>query len=134
MPEYVINRLQLVLNERERALRGSKVLVLGIAYKKDVDDPRESASFELIDLLLHRGTRIAYHDPHIPRLPRMRSWPELPAMDSETLTPELLAAQDAVLIATDHTAVDYDLVAAHATLIVDTRGVYRKPRENVVKA
>jgi UDP-N-acetyl-D-glucosamine dehydrogenase len=134
MPEYVINRLQLALNDRERALRGSKVLVLGIAYKKDVDDPRESASFELIDLLLQRGTRIAYHDPHIPHLPHMRSWPELPPMESETLTPELLASQDAVLIATAHTSVDYELVAAHAALIIDTRGVYRQPRENVVKA
>ena len=82
MPGYVINRLQQALNDRERALRGSKVLVMGIAYKKDVDDPRESASFELIDLLLHRGTRIAYHDPYIPRLPRMRSWPDLRSVPS----------------------------------------------------
>ena len=134
MPAYVINRLQQALNERERAVRGSRVLILGIAYMKDVDDPRESASFELIELLRQAGARISYHDPHIPTVPRMRSWPDLPELDSQELSAELLHSQDAVLIATNHSAVDYDLVLEHSRLVIDTRGVYRGPHEKVVKA
>ena len=134
MPAYVINRLQQALNERERAVRGSRVLILGIAYKKDVDDPRESASFELIELLRQAGARISYHAPHIPTVPRMRSWPDLPELDSQELSAELLHSQDAVLIATNHSAVDYDLVLEHSRLVIDTRGVYRGPHEKVVKA
>jgi len=134
MPHYVVDKLQLALNDRSRALKGAKVLVLGIAYKKDIDDPRESPSFELIDLLLRRGAIVTYHDPHIPRAPRMRSWPELPPMESVPLTPETVAAADAVLIATDHSVIDYEMLASKAALIVDTRGVYRAPRPNVVKA
>lgn len=134
MPRYVIDKLQLALNDRARSLKGSRVLVLGVAYKKDIDDPRESPSFELIKLLLERGAHVSYHDPHIASLPKMRSWPTLPEMHSQPLTAELLASQDAVLIATDHSAVDYDLVAERASLVVDTRGVYRARRPNVVKA
>ena len=134
MPAYVINRLQQALNERERAVRGSRVLILGIAYKKDVDDPRESASFELIELLRQAGARISYHDPHIPTVPRMRSWPDLPELDSQELSAEVLHSQDAVLIATNHSAVDYDLVLEHSRLVIDTRGIYRGPHEKVVKA
>jgi len=134
MPHYVVEKLQLALNDRGRAVKGSRVLVLGLAYKKDIDDPRESPAFEVIDLLRHLGASIAYHDPHVPRAPQMRSWPDLPPMLSEPLTPALLEAQDAVVIVTDHSVVDYELVAKHAPLVVDTRGVYRAPRPNVVKA
>ena len=134
MPEYVVQKLLLALNDRGRAMRGSKILVLGLAYKKDIDDPRESPAFEIIHALLRLGAVVAYHDPHVPRAPRMRSWPDLPALASQPLTPEVLAAHDATLVVTDHSAVDYELVAAHAPLIVDTRGVYRAPRSNVVKA
>lgn len=134
MPHYVVQKLMLALNERGRAVKGSKVLILGLAYKKDIDDPRESPAFELIDLIRKFGASISYHDPHVPRAPKMRGWPHLPEMTSEALTPELLAAQDAVVIVTDHSAVDYALVAAHAPLVVDTRGIYREPRSNVVKA
>jgi len=134
MPEYVVQKLMLALNDRGRAMKGSKILVLGLAYKKDIDDPRESPAFEVIHALLRLGAAVAYHDPHVPRAPRMRSWPDLPALASQPLTPELLAAHDATLVVTDHTAVDYELVATHAPLIVDTRGVYRAPRSNVVKA
>ncbi len=134
MPRWVVGRLQLALNDRGKAVKGSKVLVLGLAYKKDIDDPRESPSFELIERLLELGAEVGYHDPHIPKAPSMRSWPDLPPMESVPLTPETLAAQDAVVIATDHSAVDYGLVAAHAPLIVDTRGVYRDPRPKVIKA
>lgn len=134
MPEFVVERLLLALNERGRAVKGTRVLVVGLAYKKDIDDPRESPAFELIDRLLRLGAEVSYHDPHIPVAPRMRSWPTLPPLRSQTLDKQTLAACDAVLIVTDHAAVDWELVAAHAPLIVDTRGVFRTPRPNVVKA
>ncbi|MCA9628802.1 MAG: nucleotide sugar dehydrogenase [Myxococcales bacterium] len=134
MPRYVIDKLQEGLNDHEKSLKNSKVLVLGLAYKKDIDDPRESPSFELIELLLHRGAKVSYHDPHIPAAPSMRSWPDLPKLESQALTPELLESVDAVLISTEHSAVDYDLVAKHAKLVIDTRGVYREPLPNVIKA
>ena len=121
MPRYVINRLQEALNERGKPLRGSKICVLGVAYKKDVDDPRESPSFELMELLLAGGAIITYNDPHIPVLPKMRHYRCLPAMNSTPLSPEFLAGLDCVLISTDHSAYDYDFIVRHAPLIIDTR-------------
>jgi UDP-N-acetyl-D-glucosamine dehydrogenase len=134
MPRYVVERLQSALNDRGRPLRGSRVLILGVAYKKDIDDPRESPSFEIMHLLAECGAEVEYHDPHIPLLGDFRSWPELPRLESVPLTPAAVAGYTAVLIATDHSSVDYDVLAEHAQLIVDTRGVYRQPRKNVVKA
>lgn len=134
MPEYVVEKLLLALNDRGKPVKGSRVLVLGLAYKKDIDDPRESPAFEIIEKVRRLGAVVAYHDPHVPRAPRMRSWPDLPPMASEPLTPASLAATDAVVVVTDHSAVDYEMVARCAPLIVDTRGVYRAPRANVVKA
>jgi UDP-N-acetyl-D-glucosamine dehydrogenase len=134
MPEYVIGKLQGALNERERAVKGSRVLVLGLAYKKDIDDPRESPAFEIIERLLKLGALVSYHDPHVPEAPTMRSWPDLPPMSSRPLTAETLRAVEAVVLVTDHAAVDYELVAKEAKLVVDTRGVYRAARDNVVKA
>ncbi len=134
MPRHVVDKLQLGLNDQGKALKGAKVLVLGLAYKKDIDDPRESPSFELIDILLRRGANVSYHDPHIPTAPQMRTWPNLPAMQSIPLNQDTLEGADAVLISTDHSAVDYDQVVKFAKLVVDTRGVYRTPLENVVKA
>jgi UDP-N-acetyl-D-glucosamine dehydrogenase len=134
MPHYVIEKLQGALNNRGKAVKGSRILVLGLAYKKDVDDARESPSFEIIDALLRRGAAVSYHDPHIPRLPRTRAWPDLASLTSETLTRERLASQDAVVIVTDHSEVDYELILHHSSLIIDSRGVYREPMPNVVKA
>ena len=134
MPAYVVHKLQLALNDRGRAMKGAKILVLGLAYKKDIDDPRESPAFEVIDELRSLGAAVVYHDPHVPRAPRMRSWPDLPPLTSQPLTAETLAACDAAIVVTDHTAIDYELVAQHAPIVVDTRGVYRTPRPNVVKA
>ena len=134
MPRYVIGKLQHALNDRSKAVRGSKVLVLGVSYKKDVDDARESPAFVIIDRLIELGADLSYHDPHVPTLPRTRRWPHLPELRSVVLSPALLAAQDAVLIITDHGAVDYAQVAESAPLVVDTRGVYRDPLPNVVKA
>ena len=134
MPRYVVDKLQLALNERGVALKNAKIVVLGLAYKKDIDDPRESPSFELISILLQRGADVSYHDPHIPSSPKMRAWPDLPAMESVKLTSETIAEAEAILIATNHTAIDYDRVAKLAKLVIDTRGVYRNKLPNIVKA
>ena len=134
MPEYVVGKLQAALNDCGRAVKGAKVLVLGLAYKKDIDDPRESPAFEVIHELLKLGADVSYHDPYVPVAPRMRSWPTLPAMTSRPLTPEVLRSADVALLITDHSIVDYDLVLKNAALIVDTRGVYRVPAPHVVKA
>ena len=134
MPEYVVSKLTLGLNAQRKAVNGAKVLVLGLAYKKDIDDPRESPAFEIIDLLLELGADLSYHDPHIPTAPKMRTWPDLPVLHSVPLTAETLAATDAVVIVTDHSDVDYELIAEHAPLIVDTRGIYRGRNDNITKA
>ncbi|MCO8122515.1 nucleotide sugar dehydrogenase [Stieleria sp. TO1_6] len=120
MPAYVVSRTSSFLNEVSKPIRGSKICMLGVAYKKDVDDPRESPSFDLIKLLLAQGAELTYSDPHVPKLPRMRHY-DLPAMDSQELTAEFLASQDAVLIATDHTDFDYDSIVEHSPLVIDTR-------------
>ncbi len=137
MPGYVITKVSDALNDAGKAVKGSKVALLGMAYKKDIDDPRESPSFELMDLLLKKGAAVSYNDPHIPDLPRMRHWPHLDPMTSQPLTPEYLAAQDCVLIATDHTAYDYAFIVRHSRLVIDTRNA-TKPvtagREKIVRA
>ena len=121
MPQYVVNRLAEFLNEQRKPINGSRIAILGMAYKKDVDDPRESPSFELLTLLRARGADLSYNDPHVPILPKMRHYPDLPAMSSEELTPAYLSAQDCVLIATDHSAYDYDFIVEHSTFVLDTR-------------
>jgi UDP-N-acetyl-D-glucosamine dehydrogenase len=136
MPEYVVHRLADALNERAKPVKGSKILLLGMAYKKDVDDPRESPGFELMDLLLKKGAAVSYNDPHIPKLPPMRHYPHL-HMASQALAPELLRGQDAVLIVTDHTAYDWAFIVEHAPLVVDTRNATRgvtAHRERIVRA
>jgi len=134
MPHYVIEKLQNALNDRGKAVKGSRIVVLGLAYKKDVDDARESPSFEIIDALIRRGALVTYHDPHVPMAPKTRAWPNLAAMTSEALTPETIAAKDAVVIVTDHSAVDYEMILKHASVVIDSRGVYRQLAPNVVKA
>jgi len=120
MPEYVVTRTSEFLNEFSKPIRGSRICLAGIAYKKDVDDPRESPSFELLELLLARGAEMSYSDPHVPQLPSMRHF-NLPSMESQPLTAEYLRSLDAVLIATDHTDFDYDTIVQHAPLVIDTR-------------
>jgi UDP-N-acetyl-D-glucosamine dehydrogenase len=134
MPRYVVDKLQAALNERKKPLHGSRVLILGLSYKKDVDDTREAPSFELMHLLRERGAEVDYHDPHVPETPAKRDFPDLPKQASVPLTAENVRRYDAVVVATDHSKIDYPLVVEHAQLIVDTRGVYRAPRPNVVKA
>jgi UDP-N-acetyl-D-glucosamine dehydrogenase len=121
MPTFVVNKVGDALNDAGKPVKGSKVAILGMAYKKDIDDPRESPGFELMDLLLKKGAVVSYNDPHIPTLPSMRHWPHLPPMESRPLTAEYLAAQDCVLIATDHTAYDYEFIVKHSKCVIDTR-------------
>jgi len=132
MPHWVIGKVTDALNKRGRSVMGSRVLVLGIAYKKDVEDMRESPSVELMELLRDKGAHVDYSDPHVPTFPRMRE--HRFALSSVALTPDALASYDLVLLATSHSAFDYDMIRRYATLIVDTRGVYLERLPHVVKA
>jgi UDP-N-acetyl-D-glucosamine dehydrogenase len=132
MPEYVFGKVMRALNERRKALMGSKVLVLGIAYKKNVDDMRESPSVEVMELLRGAGAEVAYSDPHVPVFPKMRE--HTFRLSSIELAPESLASFDAVVLTTDHARFDYGMIRENAQLIIDSRGVYRTPAENIVKA
>jgi len=120
MPHYVVSRLAEALNNVGKPVRGSKIAILGVAYKRDIDDPRESPSFKLMELLLARGAVLSYNDPFIPVLPTMRHY-DVPRLASEPLTPEYLSSQDCVLIATDHSSYDWDFIARYSRLLVDTR-------------
>jgi UDP-N-acetyl-D-glucosamine dehydrogenase len=132
MPQWVLDKLAAALEARGRALQGARVLVLGIAYKKNVDDTRESPGVELMELLTARGARVEYSDPHVPVFPPMRRHHF--DLQSVALTPQSIAGYDALLLATDHDAFDYALIARHAKLLVDTRGRYGEPAPNLVKA
>ena len=132
MPDWVVGKVMHALNERGLALKGARVLVLGIAYKKNVDDMRESPSVVLMEKLLSRGATVHYSDPHVPIFPRIRRYHF--DLASVELTAGNLKSYDCVLIATDHDAFDYDAIHAHASLIVDTRGVYREKSPKVVRA
>jgi UDP-N-acetyl-D-glucosamine dehydrogenase len=124
MPHHVVERVITALNDRGRALRGSRVLVLGAAYKPNVDDCRESPAIALMELLQNRGAVVSYNDPHVPVLPAIRG--RSIRLESVPLSPKTLAAQDCVLIATDHALYDWALIARHAPLLVDTRGATRR--------
>ena len=132
MPEYVVNKTALALNDHQRSIKGSKVLVLGIAYKKNVDDMRESPSVEVMELLRGLGAEISYSDPHVPVFPKMREHKF--DLKSVPLTAESIASYDCVVLTTDHDKFDYDLLKQHAKLIVDTRGKYSGKHDNIVKA
>lgn len=132
MPKHVVNKVAEALNQHKKAINGSKVLVLGIAYKKNVDDMRESPSVEVMELLQARGAEVAYSDPHVPEFPKMREHSF--DLNSVALTPDTLANFDAVVLATNHDKFDYQLIQNHAALVVDTRGVYREQNEKIVRA
>jgi UDP-N-acetyl-D-glucosamine dehydrogenase len=132
MPKWVVRKLVDALNDREKSIKGSRILVLGISYKKNIDDMRESPSVELMELLQAKGAQIDYSDPWVLVFPKMREHHfDLRSVD---LTPNNVASYDAVLLATNHDLFDYEMIQQHARLIVDTRGVYLKPASNVVKA
>jgi UDP-N-acetyl-D-glucosamine dehydrogenase len=123
MPYYVVQRVMEALNNRKKSINGSRVLLLGMAYKKDIDDPRESPSFKLLELLQEKGAEVHYNDPHIPVLPPMRKYSfNLKSID---LSAETLASMDCILLATDHSAYDYRFILDHADLIVDTRNAFK---------
>jgi len=135
MPAYVVSRLEQALGARGLKLPGARVLILGVAYKADVDDLRESPALVIIDLLRTRGADVAYHDPYAPALPKTRKYDF--GLTSTPLTAETLKAYDAVVVATDHAALDYDLIFREARLVVDARGVARRlgyAGDNVVTA
>ncbi|MFM8873171.1 MAG: nucleotide sugar dehydrogenase [Phycisphaerales bacterium] len=137
MPHYVVDRTQGALNDDRKSVKGAKILVMGVAYKKNIDDSRESPSAEIIELLRDRGAEVSYHDPFIPTYPSMRRYRI--DLRSVPLTPDTLRATDCVLILTDHDAVDYGMLSEHATLVVDTRNAMAsvplsKRRARVVKA
>jgi UDP-N-acetyl-D-glucosamine dehydrogenase len=120
MPEYVLSRVVDQLNEKGLSVNGAKIGILGVAYKKDIDDPRESPSFRLMELLTERGAQLSYSDPWITVLPKMRSF-TVPDLQSSELTGAYLEELDCVVICTDHSAFDYQMIADHASSVVDTR-------------
>ncbi len=124
MPQYVIEKTMLALNARGKAVNGSRILVLGLAYKPDVDDVRESPSFALIEKLTELGAAVDYNDPHVPATHHMRKYGDL-GMKSVPLTDKSIASYDCVLIATHHKAYNWQMIADHARLIVDTRNALR---------
>lgn len=132
MPRWVISKTMDALNDREKSLKGAKILVLGIAYKKDVDDMRESPSVELMQLLEAKGAIVEYTDPHVPIFPKMREY----HFDLESInpTPEKIAEYDVLLLATNHSKFDYAMFKENAQLIIDTRGIYFEPAQNIIKA
>ncbi|HEU4455197.1 MAG TPA: nucleotide sugar dehydrogenase [Longimicrobium sp.] len=133
MPAFVVRKVADCLNDGSKALRGSRVLVLGVAYKRDIDDLRESPALEIIHQLQEKGAEVAYHDPHCPTIHDDGHTPiqGLP-LHSVELSDEVLEAADVVVVVTDHSAIDYARVAERARRVVDTRGVMRGPQEHVV--
>ncbi len=123
MPYYVVQRVMEALNSKKKSINGSRILLLGMAYKKDVDDPRESPSFKLLELLQNKGAEVHYNDPHIPVLQPMRKYSF--SLKSTDLTAEILGAMDCLLLATDHSVYDYGFILEHADLIVDTRNAFK---------
>ncbi len=136
MPYYVAGKVEEALRARGKAVAGARVLVLGLAYKRDIDDPRESPSFKVIELLEQKGAHVRCHDPYFPKLPSMRHYKHLKVKPQE-LTEKALAESDAVVVVTDHSSYDYGWIVRHAPLVVDTRNAcrdVRAGRERIVKA
>jgi len=133
MPRWVIGKIMNALNDASKALNGAKILVLGIAYKKNVDDMRESPSVVLMEMLEEKGAIVDYSDPHVPSFPKLRAHHF--DLDSVALTAESIADYDAVLLATDHDSFDYQMIRENARIVIDTRGKYAsEPGKNIVNA
>ncbi|MGA8367455.1 MAG: nucleotide sugar dehydrogenase [Candidatus Acidiferrales bacterium] len=129
MPYHVIEAVATALNKRQKSIKGSKVLLLGVAYKKDVDDLRESPSLKLLELLAQRGAVLDYNDPYFPALHKMRHY-DFSNLRSVPLAPDRLASYDCVLIATDHSSYDYEAIVRHAKLVVDSRNATRRVKQH----
>lgn len=137
MPRYVVERLASSLNDQRKSVHGSRILVLGLAYKANVDDVRESPSFEIIQQLRNLGAEVSYSDPHVPETHAMRHYPDVPPMQSVMLSARTLEEYDCVVIATDHAAFEWQFVSDHSKLIIDTRNAMVNvsgPRKHIVKA
>lgn len=132
MPEWVVSKIVMALNERRQSINGSRILVLGISYKKNVDDMRESPSVTLMERLRELGAEISYSDPHVPVFPKMRE--HYFDLSSVALSAKSLAQYDCVLLATDHERFDYELIRQNSRLIIDTRGKYLEPAPHIIKA
>lgn len=132
MPEWVVMKLVDALNDHGKALKGSRVLVLGIAYKKNVDDMRESPSVEIMEILREKGALLEYSDPHVSVFPTMREHSF--DLKSVELTPEKIASYDALVLSTDHDAFDYEQIQSHASLVIDTRGKFEISDNNIIRA
>ena len=132
MPSYVLKKIAKALNERRVTINGAKILILGIAYKKNVDDMRESPSVILMEKLRDEGAEISYSDPHVPVFPKMREHKF--DLSSVELTPENLKNYDCVVLTTDHAKFDYEIIRECSNLIVDTRGKFKEKSEKIIKA
>jgi UDP-N-acetyl-D-glucosamine dehydrogenase len=132
MPHHVVDKITEALNSHSKAVRGSSILILGISYKRDIDDMRESPALDVMAALHQRGGRISYHDPYLPKLPS-RDWPGGIDLHSTPFTAATLAAADCVVIITDHRVFDYDAIVKHAALIVDTRNAIKTADPKVIK-
>jgi UDP-N-acetyl-D-glucosamine dehydrogenase len=132
MPEYVVSKVIQGLNRHKKSINGSRILMLGIAYKKNVDDMRESPSVEIMEQMQHHGAVVEYSDPYVPVFPKMRRYSF--DLESVELTNDAIAAYDCIVVGTNHNDFDYDLIRSSAKLIVDTRGVYRGDGDNIVHA
>ncbi len=132
MPQWVVDKTSQALNQKRKAINGSRILVLGIAYKKNVDDMRESPAVELMELFKNKGAEVAYSDPHVPVFPKMREYSF--SLSSTDISAGNISEFDAVVLATDHDLFDYKLIQEHAEIVVDTRGKYSPALENIVKA
>jgi UDP-N-acetyl-D-glucosamine dehydrogenase len=135
IPYYVVSKITDALNERKKSIKGAKILILGVAYKKDVDDARESPALAIMDLLQKKGATILYHDPYIPSLPSFRKYSF--KLNSSPLKERLLRRIDAAVIVTDHSSIDYQRIVKLAPLIIDTRNVTKgmeRWKRKIVKA
>lgn len=130
MPHWVVQKVSDSLNEHEKSLKNSNILIMGLAYKKNIDDVRESPSVEIMELLQEKGAKISYSDPYVANFPKMRKY--YFDLKSQPITSDLLAKMDCVVITTDHDEIDYEFILEHSKLIVDTRGVYRNVESEIV--
>jgi len=132
MPDYVVDKVIIGLNQHQKALSGSRILVLGIAYKKNVDDMRESPAVAIMDKLINLGAKVDYSDPHVPDFPKMRNYHF--ELSSVEITACSLVDYDCIVVATDHDEFDYELIFQHSSLIIDSRGRYKGNYKNVINA
>jgi UDP-N-acetyl-D-glucosamine dehydrogenase len=132
MPQWVVEKVNEGLNEHKKSINASNILILGIAYKKNINDSRESPGAEIMALLETRGANISYSDPHVPTFPRKRDYDY--DLESVELTSDSIAQYDCVVLVTDHDRFDYALIAENAKLIIDTRAKYPIDTANVMRA